>query len=204
MPIEHRYLKELETIEQESFFCGVPIKSNSNILIIGTFNPSNDSCLKQNNAEWFYGRRQSKFWKYLPTALTGDSLHPSDNHAGYPQTWKQYCINNKIVIIDLIKKINVDEILPNFGDREVECKIKLDLTNTDLFDIRSAFEGITFNKVLYSLTWSDSKIQRLKQIRNIINQSLLAYGCINNKQQIKYCLTPSRNDAYQSWHYAIN
>ena len=123
---------------------------------------------------------------------------------GYPQTWKQYCIDNKIVIIDLIKTININDILPNFGDREVECKINHDLTNTTHFDINNAFNGITFKKVLYSLTWSDNKIQRLRQIRNLINRALLDNGCINNIQQIKYCLTPSRNDAYQSRHDAVN
>ncbi len=204
MPIIHRYINDLETIEQQRQFCGQSINSNSNILIIGTFNPSDESCEKPNNAQWFYGRRQSKFWKYLPTALSGQSLHPIDNHVGCPHTWKQYCIDNKIVIIDLIKTININDILPNFGDREVECKIIHDLTNTVHFDITNAFNGITFNKVLYSLTWSDSKIKRLRQIRNIINQSLLYNGCINNEQQIKCCLTPSRNDAYQSWYDAIN
>ena len=92
---------------------------------------------------------------------------------GYPQTWKQYCIDNKIVIIDLIKTININDILPNFGDREVDCKINNDLSNTAHFDITNAFNGITFNKVLYFLTWSDSEIQRLRLIRNSINQSLL-------------------------------
>lgn len=173
-------------------------------MIVGTFNPSDESCEKPNSAQWFYGRRQSKFWRYLPTALTGQSLHPIDNPAGTPESWKQYCIGNKIVIIDLIKTININDILPNFGDREVECKINYDLTNTTRFDIRNAFNGITFNKVLYSLTWSDNKIQRLRQIRNLINKSLLENGCINDISQIKYCLTPSRNDAYQSWYDAIN
>jgi len=140
----------------------------------------------------------------LPTALTGQSLYPIDNHVGYPQTWKQYCIDNKIVIIDLIKTINVDDILLNFGDREVDCKINYDLSNTAHFDITNAFNGISFNKVLYSLIWSDSKIQRLPLIRNSINQSLLTNRCINDINQIKYCLTPSRNDAYQSWHEAVN
>lgn len=204
MSIIHRYITELETIERQREFCNKPINQDSNILVIGTFNPSDESCEKPNNARWFYGRRQSKFWKYLPTALAGQSLHPNDNHVGYPEIWKQYCIDNKIVIIDLIKTINVNDILPNFGDREVECKINHNLTNTDYFDITSAFNGITFNKVLYSLTWSDNKIQRLRQIRNIINQSLLDNSCISNPQQIKYCLTPSRNDAYQSWCDAIN
>lgn len=204
MPIIHRYINELNTIEQQRFFCDSPINIKSDILIIGTFNPSDDSCEKENIAQWFYGRTKSNFWRYFPTALIGQSLHPSDNHVGHPHTWKQFCVTNKVVIIDLIKSIESNELLPNFGDKEVESKINQDLANVSYFDISKAFNGVTFEKIIYSLTWSDNKIQRLRRIRNLINESLLGNGCIQNNQQIKYCLTPSRNDAYQSWHDAIN
>lgn len=204
MPIIHRYIDELEAIEQQRIFCDAPINATSNILIIGTFNPSNESCKKDNIAQWFYGRNQSKFWRYFPTALVGQSFHPLDHHVGYPQTWKQFCIETKSVIIDMVKSIDINDILQNFGDRELESKVNHDLTNTNYFDITAAFQGITFKKILYSLTWSDNKIQQLRQIRNAINQSLISNGCIQDLSQIKYCLTPSRNDAYQSWHDAIN
>jgi hypothetical protein len=204
MPLIHRYISELQTIEQKRQFCGTPINPKSNVLIIGTFNPSDESCEKQNNAQWFYGRAQSKFWKYLPQALAGLSLHPSDSHVGYPQTWKQFCVDNKIVIIDLIKSINTNDILPNFGDREVESKINYDLSNTEYFDIKKAFSGISFNRVIYSLKWRDNKIKRLIEVKDIINQSLLECRCIETEKQLKYCLTPSRNDAFQSWHDALN
>jgi len=203
MPLIHRYITELETIEQQRQFCGTSINHKSNILVIGTFNPSDESCEKQNYSQWFYGRAQSKFWRYLPQALTGLSLHPSDSHVGNPQTWRQFCVNNKIVIIDLIKSVNTNDTLTNFGDREVESKINYDLSNIEYFDIKKAFSGITFNKVLYSLKWTDDKIKRLMEVRNFINQSLLECRCIETEKQLKYCLTPSRNDAYQSWYDAL-
>ena len=204
MPIEHRYIDQLINIEQNRIFCDNPIVEESNILIIGTFNPSDASCEKENIATWFYGRNQSKFWRYFPTALTGNSLHPNDGNNGHPQIWKDFCIENNIVIIDLVKSINVNDMLPNFGDRAVECKINHDLTNTEYFNIDLAFNGITFDKVLYSLTWTDNYIPRLKRIRDIINASLLQNNCIHNVHQIKYCLTPSRNDAGPSWNNAVN
>lgn len=123
MPIIHRFINELVAIEQQRIFCDNIINSNANILIIGTFNPSDESCEKENVAQWFYGRKQSKFWRYFPTTLTGQSLHPSDNHLGYPQTWKEFCVTNKVVIIDLVKSININDILPNFGDREAELTV---------------------------------------------------------------------------------
>jgi hypothetical protein len=146
MSITHRYLNELESIEQQRIFCGEPISTRSNILIIGTFNPSDESCEKLNNARWFYGRKQSKFWRYLPTALTGQSLHPNDNQFDYPLAWKQFCVTHKIVIIDLVKSININEILPKFGDREVESMINPELTNTRWLNVHR--QRIYFNDVL--------------------------------------------------------
>jgi hypothetical protein len=204
MPIAHRYIDQLTEIEQNKTFCNRRIATNSNILIIGTFNPSDTSCEKENIASWFYGRNQSKFWRYFPTALTGHSLHPSDGNHGHPQVWKDYCIDNDIVIIDLVKAINVNDRLPNFGDKAIECKINHDLSNTEYFDIDSAFNGITFNKVIYSLAWTDKYIPRLRRIRDIINGKLLENKCIHDVNQIKYCLTPSRNNAGPSWNAAIN
>lgn len=204
MAIIHRYLDELNQLEQNHTFCNQPVNPQSNILIIGTFNPSNNSCEKENNATWFYGRKQSKFWRYLPIALTGQSLHTSDGHNGSPITWKRFCIANRIVIIDLIKSIEINEILPDFGDKEVECKINNDLTNTIYFNIAKAFKNIRFQKVIYSLAWTDPNIKRMRQIKNILNQQLLDAECIQNRAQIKYCKTPSRNDAFNSWNDAIN
>ena len=203
MSIEHRYINQLTDLEQCRTFCNTPIAEKNNILIVGTFNPSDASCEKENTATWFYGRNQSKFWRYFPTALTGNSLHSNDVSYIHSEMWKNYCIDNNIVIIDLVKSINVNNKLLKFGDREVECNINDDLTNTTHFNINSAFKGITFNKVIYSLTWTDNYIPRLKRIRDIVNRDLLQNNCILSMNQIKYCLTPSRNDAAQSWNNAI-
>ncbi|OJW74571.1 hypothetical protein [Spirosoma sp. 48-14] len=204
MPIEHRYINQLNAIEDNQSFCDRPIARKSNILIIGTFNPSDTSCEKENIATWFYGRNKSKFWRYFPTALTGTSLHPNDGSNGHPQSWKDYCCVNNVVVIDLIKSININDMLPSFGDKAVECKINNDLTNTEYIDIGRAFSRITFNKVIYSLTWTDKCIPRLKRIRDIVNRRLIENNCIQNANQIKYCLTPSRNDAGPSWNNAVN
>lgn len=204
MAIIHRYIDELEALEQQHVFCGVPVSGHYNILIIGTFNPSNASCAKQNNASWFYGRKQNKFWRYLPTALTGTSLHENDYHTGQPASWRNYCINNKIIIIDLVKQIETDDILPNFGDRRVDNRINPDLSNANFFSIKAAFQGITFNKVLYSLKWADKKLEKLPKIRDKINQALIDNHCIERAGQIKYCHTPGRGNYPESWNGAVN
>lgn len=204
MAIVHKFIGDLNEIELAQMFCGQQIDPNSKILIIGTHNPDKHSCVKPNEAKWFYGRKKSNFWRYLPMALTGQSLHLNDN--GTPAIWKEYCITNKIVIIDLVKSIKTNYVLPNFGDRMVEQQILTDLGNTDYFNVGAGFKGITFEKVIYSLAWSDSKIPNLKKIRDIVNKSLIQNGCIQGHHQIEYCLTPSRNDQRTKdfWYQAVN
>jgi len=206
MPLTHRYLNELNLIEEEQVFCGQPINVQSNILIIGTFNPSNNSCLKQNNSTWFYGRNKSNFWRYFPTSLTGVSMHPLDNHIGYPNTWKNYCVENKIVIIDLIKEIQSNNLLENFGDKNVNDRISENLANTTYFNINNAFNNIKFNRVIYSLKWTEFQLHKLISIRDIVSNQLINCGCIDNLNQIKYSLTPSRNDqkTIDSWNDGVN
>jgi hypothetical protein len=204
MPIIHRFRNDLIDIEENQRFCAEKIQEKSKILVIGTFNPDKESCVGENFASWFYGRNRSKFWRYFPNALTGNSLHPNDGIENIPEVWKNYCVENRIVIIDLIKLIESDEILQNFSDREVERKISQDLANTDYFEVKKAFKNVTFEKVIYSLRWTDNQIQKMRRIRDIVNKDLIEIGSIQNLNQIKYCNTPSRNDAQDSWNEGVN
>ena len=206
MAIVHKFIDDLNNIEENQSFCGEAIDKESRILFVGTFNPDNQSCLKENNATWFYGRNQSKFWRYMPKALTGNSIHALDGNFNLPQHWKEYCVTNKLVIIDLVKSIEIDDVLENFGDRQVDCKINDSLTNVSPFEPQRAFQKIRFEKVIYSLTWADNRVRRLRKLRDKLNTNLLEMGVINNENQIRYCLTPSRNDqrTIDSWANAIN
>ena len=204
--LKHKFISDLETLEKQGKFCKYPIEKENDFLIIGTFNPDNESCLKNNDANWFYGRKKSNFWKYVPTSISKVSLHVSDiNSFLTPQILKDYCRNYKIVIIDLIKSIKTDEILDSFGDKEVDCKIKNDLSNVEIFDIKSAFKGVKFKKVIYTLTWSDKSIKRLIEIRQQVNNELIENGIVQSREDIIYCLTPSRNDqkTKDSWKNAL-
>ena len=75
-----------------------------------------------------------------------------------------------------------------------------------LDDIKKAFKSIQFEKVIYSLAWKDTKIKRLRKIMEKINSDLKDINCIQTNDQIKYCLTPSRNDekTFQSWNEALS
>ena len=122
MAITHKFINDLNEVEENQSFSREAIDKKSKILFVGTFNPDSESCMKENNATWFYGRNQNKFWRYMPNALTRN-LHGLDGNFNLPQDWKDYCVTNKLVIIDLVKSIEVDDVLENFGDRQVDCKI---------------------------------------------------------------------------------
>ncbi len=204
--ITHRFREELIRLEREKIFCNRNIELSNCVLVIGTFNPDYQSYpVESNNAEWFYGRTEkNKFWRYFPSALTGNSLHPQDDTIGGALSWKQYCVTNRVVIIDMLKSIDHDLVLTSQKDGELEFRISEDLSNVSIFNIAEAFHGVTFEKVLYSLKWSDARnLPKLVEIRNGINRKLLEIGVIRNMSQIKYCTAPWRNDAGPSWNNAL-
>ena len=204
MPIIHRYIEDFNQLEENRLFCGETVNPTSRFLIIGTFNPDANSCTKTNNAEWFYGRKKNNLWRFLPRAMGLESLHLTDRPNVTVNDWKQFCVNQRVVFIDLIKRIDSEHPLPDFGDNKVEARINDDLTNVVKFDIALAFAGITFERVIYSLSWSDKKIKKLRRIHDLVNNSLIENGCIQRIQQIKYPNSPARNDSFNHWYYAVN
>lgn len=204
MAINHKFIEELNILETNGIFCGVPVKGSYSLLIIGTFNPDANSCIKANNAEWFYGRKKNNLWRFLPRALGKHSLHVNDRPEATEKDWREFCISHKIIIIDLIKSIEVVDPLPDFGDNEVEQRISEDLSNASIFKINQAFKGVKFDRVIYSLSCSDSKIKKIRKIRDIVNENLLSIGCIESLDQIRYPNSPARNDSYEAWNNAIN
>jgi hypothetical protein len=205
--LTHRFINELTSLERDKIFCGQDIVGSQRVLIIGTFNPNNEAFPDPtNNAQWFYGRTlKNKFWYYFPKALTNQSLHPTTGHTGRVESWKEYCVHNGVVIIDMIKSIDHQEILTSQKDGELERRILPDLSNVQYFQVEQAFRNTTFDKVLYSLAWSDKRnLPNMVRIRDLINRQLIIQHTINNINQIKYCKAPWRNDALLSWQTALN
>ena len=154
--IEHKFVNELTELEERQVFCGRRILKKSKILIIGTFNPANKSCVKENQATWFYGRKENWFWKYLPECLTGNSLHNLPD-----SEWKRFCANNGIVIVDLLKRIGCDSPLEDFKDKRLDERINDTFSNIEIFDFKRAFRGINFEKVIYTRKgWNSSPIKK--------------------------------------------
>lgn len=208
MPLTHKFIDELNLLEESQIFCNQKISTSNKILVIGTFNPSESSCEKLNDATWFYGRERNLFWKYLPECLNHQSLHPSENYT--KENWQEFCVENKIVIVDLVKEIDHDQILEDFKDERIDNRINNRIDNVTTFNFAVAFNKISFEKVIYTRKcWSpaiDKKILKLIQIKCNVNNILLQNNIISNLNQIKYCPAPwqRRQTTQQQWCEAIN
>lgn len=207
MPIQHRYFDELTSLEQNQSFCGQEIARKNKILVIGTFNPNNISCLKPNDATWFYGRQKNWFWKYLPQSLTEENLHISLNFN--EAHWRQFCIDNGVIIVDLIKQINHINPLEDFKDSRLNDRIAENLDNVDIFDFLNAFKGVSFDKVIYTRKgWNpatERDILKLIRIKCRVNEILLNNHIVDNVNNIKYCPAPwqQRLSTFPQWRDAI-
>lgn len=156
MFIKHKFWDFLDSCEKES------LTGSFSILIVGTFNPEEIEGFK-NGALFFYGRRKNRFWYLLPKMLGKESLHWKENPGKSPEElaelWKTFISENRIVIVDLIKSVEINE-LKDFEDKTLAGK-ESKLTG---FDFRKAFLNTKFDCVIYTRsTWNGiGKIKDLK------------------------------------------
>jgi G:T/U-mismatch repair DNA glycosylase len=143
--------KDLEPLENH------PQQGEYNILIVGTFNGD----IEGNLATWFYGRPENEFWCLLPRMLGKESLHPVDRDEHIDELtllWKQFCRENKIIIVDLFKEILIT--LPNHSDKNLQT---LQRDQYIPFDFKKAFANCNFKKVMF--TWKGMKNNVLKTLK---------------------------------------
>jgi len=76
------------------------IDPNTEILIIGTFNPNTP----KNPADFFYGRRQNFLWRLLPLALGENDLKKSTREEKI-----SFIQKHKIDFTDLIDALEVED-----------------------------------------------------------------------------------------------
>ncbi len=208
MAIQHRFIEELNLLEGSQSFCGQVLEPKNRILVIGTFNPDDDSCLSPNDATWFYGRKRNLFWQYFPNSIIQQSLHCSLNFT--VDDWRQFCLKNKIVIVDLIKGIDHDQPLLDFKDSHLDARINQNRSNVTIFDFYQAFKGIKFERVIYSRKgWNpntEPDILKLITIKNSVNNVLLQNSIVDHADNIKYCPAPwqRRTTTEVQWFNAIN
>lgn len=76
------------------------LNSNTNTLIIGTFNPD----AKKNDANFFYSRGRNYLWQLVPVAFSEKSLKGASRHEK-----EDFCARHRIDFVDLIKEVLVHE-----------------------------------------------------------------------------------------------
>ncbi|MEM1339676.1 MAG: hypothetical protein AAGF96_18090 [Bacteroidota bacterium] len=208
MKIQHKFLDELELLESKQIFCGKELAKRSNILVIGTFNPNSESVEKPNLATWFYGRESNWFWRYLPESLNQMSLHPKNG--GSETAWKEFCLINRVVLVDLIKEIDGKNQLPDFKDGRIDKAIQENLDNVSVFDFEKAFQGIKFEKVIFTRKgWNPSTnrdILKLIRIKCGVVELLLSNNIVNGIDNVRYCPAPwtKRKSTFEQWKSAVN
>ena len=152
MPVDHLFrYSDLEILENN------PPVGKFKILVVGTFNGD----IEGNIASWFYGRPENEFWCLFPRMLELPTLHPVDR--GEPieeltHQWKNFCSENKIIIVDIFKSVNVD--LPNHADANLEHLQQNQFTE---FNFEQAFANCTFENVMF--TWKGEKNNTLTDFK---------------------------------------
>lgn len=145
----HRFINELINLEE------TPINGTFNTLVIGTFNSENQDGL-DNDSLWYYGRCQNEFWYLFPQIHGHQSLHQRDHPDISPRQlsiqWRDYCLENRVVIVDIFKSISTH--LTNHSDSVIESPEQY-----QFFDYQKAFQQAHIRNVLF--TW---KVRTSKHI----------------------------------------
>lgn len=157
---------------------------DSEILIIGTFNPN----IQNNEADFFYGRNRNYFWNLLPRLWNEENLKDKDI-----EQKKKFLLDKKIVITDLILCVEMNELQKdNFKDDNL-LNVEEWNTNNIIKNLKSSnikqvfFTRKTFNKSTNFIKTEIDKIRILCELMNI---------------KFEFLITPSRFSSerkFQEW-----
>lgn len=162
-------------------FCAHKIDLETEILIIGTFNPETS----ENEAAFFYSRNRNFLWTLIPTAFDDISLKGRTKEEKV-----NYIRDRKIDFIDLITEVEVDKP-DNYDD------IYLDNRVTEWTDIVSEIEKLrNLKKVCFTrktFTGISNMKKRIDEIEKV---------CVQKKIIFQYLTTPARyyrKDKQEEW-----
>lgn len=149
------------------------INSNTETLIVGTFNPDT----KDNQAEFFYGRERNFLWKLMPIAYKESDLKQANL-----QEKLSFISRQRIDFIDLISEIEVEEGQEaNYYDGYIDNKV------TKWRDVVTEIEKLRFLKRVCFTRKTFSDIPNMKkQIEAILEH------CEKERIYFKALTTPAR------------
>jgi len=162
------------------------INSDTEILIIGTFNPD----VQGNEADFFYGRGRNYLWSLLPRVFGENSLKGKGLREKY-DFMKKY----KIDFVDLINQIEVKNGQGNnYSDNYIDSRV------TRWKNIINIIENGKIKKVYFTR----KTFSGISNIKTEINQ--IKDYCIENNIKFRYLPTPARfknEDKLNQWKKAF-
>lgn len=164
--------EEFGKMRIEHKFKDYKISNETNILIIGTFNPN----ISKNEATFFYGRKRNFLWSLLPKVFDEESLKDKSTKLKL-----DFMHTYKIDFIDLISEVEIEKGRENdYSDEYLDNKI---LRWNNIIEIikDNPIKEVYFTRKTFS---------NIKNIKNKISN--IEKYCNENKIKF-YCLdTPAR------------
>lgn len=149
------------------------IDPKTEILIIGTFNPDSEN----NEANFFYSRKQNFLWKLLPTAFGENDMKGNSK-----QEKLEFIKKHHIDFIDLIEEIEVENGKEDdYSDKYIDGKVTHWRNIIDVIDNLPKLKKVCITRKTFS------GVPNIKLYVENIQQH-----CIKNKIFFTALLTPAR------------
>lgn len=162
------------------------INSQTETLIIGTFNPNTP----ENIADFFYSRQRNFMWTLLPVAFGENSLKGKSKEEKL-----DFIRKRKIDFTDLISEVTVDEVA-NYDDNYLDSKV------SEWRNITSEIEKLSHLKRVCFTRKSFSDVPNMK-----IKIEAIRGFCVKRNIKFQYLTTPARfyrADKQQEWTNFFN
>jgi G:T/U-mismatch repair DNA glycosylase len=159
------------------------INPETQILIIGTFNPDTEN----NPAEFFYGRSRNFLWRLLPTAFNFNDLK------GKSKADKlDFISKEKIDFVDLITSVAIEEgNETNYNDAYIDSRV---------LEWRDILAELKRLKKLKKVCFTRKSFSDIPEMKKKIEE--VKDYCDNNGIPFEYLTTPARfyrEDKQQEW-----
>jgi len=160
------------------------IQSDTEILIIGTFNPETPG----NEAEFFYGRKRNFLWTLLPNSFNENALKNSSLDEK-----KLFMKKFKIDFVDLIEEIEIEEGQEkNYYDGYIDKRVKKWKDIQNLIKEHPRIKKVCFTRITFG---GIANIEhKIKEVEEYCLESGIQFACL---------LTPARfvnDDKQRSWN----
>jgi G:T/U-mismatch repair DNA glycosylase len=153
------------------------------IVIIGTFNPD----VKENKAEFFYGRSKNYFWNLLPKVFGYEPLKEKSVEEKI-----KFLNDNGIELTDLIYEADIDENkTDNYSDENLKNVVKWNTENIINTLKKGHTEEVYFTRKTFNKIGNIKKeIEKIKKF------------CEENGIKFRFLPTPARfesNEKLKEW-----